>query len=189
MGAGNGCNQRTLPSIPGSLWTLEKVWLLSLAMNSSPVKFGWPWTKQGHYPCTTWDPGRGSVTKVTYVNQPYFSGCSNFAPVILVHLCRPLHCQYGQQFYTQELSITGTVKVISKDPSWHMADICPLSFLLWTFIDSSVNMHTQACVDVSMHASTGFSINHTELLCSKGKMDTFSSDYTANVHYINMIFL
>lgn len=51
LGAGDGCHCGTLSSIPGSLRTLEQVWLLSLAMNCSPVELGRTRTKQGNCTC------------------------------------------------------------------------------------------------------------------------------------------
>ncbi len=69
LGAGDGCSQRTLPAIPGSLRTLEQVWLLSLAVDRPPMELGHAWTKQGNCTCMTWDPGGGSMSKqVTFTN-------------------------------------------------------------------------------------------------------------------------
>lgn len=51
--------------------------------------------------------------------------------------------------YTQQLSIIKHVKVITKHSKWHMPDICPSSFLLWTFIDSCVSTNTRRQVFVS----------------------------------------
>lgn len=84
----------------------------------------------------------------------------NMHPLPLCINDLPFPYQRGQQFNTQQLSITDRIKVVTNDPCWHMAyDICPLSFLLCTSIDSTVEMHTQTCVHVSMHASAGFSVN------------------------------
>lgn len=164
MGAGDACNQRTLPSIPGGLRTLEKVWLLSLAMNSSPMKF--PRTKQGNYPCTTWDPGRASVTKLTYVNQLFCPGSSNFAPVALVHLHvhdLPFQCQYGQQFYTQQLSMTDCCKSHHQQSQltygWHLPSFLSAMDFHWLLCE-----YAHTCMCSCQHACQRWFLHQHEWL-------------------------
>lgn len=71
--AGNSCNQRTLLSIPGSLGTLEQVWLFALAMDCRPVELGCAWTEQRNCSSVTWKSGRTSKGEhVSYSNLKSF---------------------------------------------------------------------------------------------------------------------
>lgn len=64
----DGCNQSTLPSIPGDFWTLEQIWLISFAVNCTPVYFDVQRSKQRNCPCVTWHSGKlhWAVTSVWY---------------------------------------------------------------------------------------------------------------------------
>lgn len=58
----DGCNQSTawngVPSVPGDFWTLEQIWLISFAVNRTPVYFGVQRSKQRNCPCVTWHSGK-----------------------------------------------------------------------------------------------------------------------------------
>lgn len=66
----DGCNHSALPSIPDDFWRLEQIWLISFAVNRTPVYFGVQRSKQWNCPCLTWHSGKlhwaVTVTSVWY---------------------------------------------------------------------------------------------------------------------------